>query len=87
MAGEIGINRMHFEIFVGDIHEEWDKRNVLAKAIMNKAGVSDTANKILEALDKRNGDPVKDFQPDQLVDLSEADRKFFRISPGGGGFS
>jgi hypothetical protein len=75
------------EIFVGDIREEWRQNQVLASEIMVKAGVNDVTSFILEALDKRNGKAVAEFKPTDLVDLTLKDRKFFRITPGGGGFS
>jgi hypothetical protein len=75
------------EIFVGDIREEWRQNQVLASEIMIKAGVNDVASFILEALDRRNGKAVAEFKPSDLVDLTLKDRKFFRITPGGGGFS
>ena len=76
-----------YEIFVGDIREEWSQNQVLASEIMNKAGTTDATNFILEALDRKNGTAVFDFKPTDLVDLALKDRKFFRITPGGGGFS
>lgn len=76
-----------FEIFVGDIKEEWKQNQVLASEIMTKAGTTDVTNFILEALDRKNGTAVFDFKPTDPVDLTLKDRKFFRITPGGGGFS
>jgi hypothetical protein len=76
-----------FEIFVSDIREEWNQSQVLASGIMSKAGTTDVTNFILEALDRKNGSAVFDFKPTDLVDLTLKDRKFFRITPGGGGFS
>jgi hypothetical protein len=76
-----------YEIFVGDIREEWRQDHVLASEIMVKAGVNEVASFILEALDRRNGKAVAEFKPTDLVDLALKDRKFFRITPGGGGFS
>lgn len=77
----------NFEIFVGDIKEEWSQSQVLASDIMKKAGTVDVTNFILEALDHRNGKAVAEFKPNEIVDLTLKDRKFFRITPGGGGFS
>ncbi len=79
--------RTHFEVFVNDIPEAWDRKDVLAADMIKKAGISDPKDHLLEALDKRNGDPVSEFRPDQIVDLSQPDRKFFRVTAGGGGFS
>lgn len=76
-----------YEIFVGDIREEWDHDRVLASEIMIKAGTADVANFILEALDRKNGTAIFEFKPTESVDLALKDRKFFRITPGGGGFS
>jgi hypothetical protein len=75
------------EIFVGDIKEEWHQNEVLASEIMTKAGTTDPSNFVLEALDKRNGKAVQEFKPGEVVNLTLKDRKFFRITPGGGGFS
>lgn len=75
------------EIFVGDFREEWRQNQVLASDIMKEAGTTDTTNVVLEALDRRNGKAVAEFKPNELVDLTLKDRKFFRITPGGGGFS
>lgn len=77
----------NFEIFVGDIKEDWSQSQVLASDIMKKAGTVDVTNFILEALDRRNGKAVAEFKPNEIVDLTLKDRKFFRITPGGGGFS
>lgn len=77
----------NFEIFVGDIKEDWSQSQVLASDIMKKAGTVDVTNFILEALDRPNGKAVAEFKPNEIVDLALKDRKFFRITPGGGGFS
>jgi len=82
-----GEGKRKFEIFVGDIKETWHKSLVLAKDIMAEAGVAPPDNLVLEALDKPNGTMVKDFRPDETVNLEEKHRKFFRIAPGGGGYS
>ena len=76
-----------FEIFVGEIKEEWEQEKVLASGILQNAGISDYTNFILEALDRKNGKAVAEFKPSEIVDLSLKDRKFFRATPGGGGFS
>lgn len=76
-----------FEIFVGDIREEYHESQILASEIMKKAGTSDVNNYVLEALDKPNGKAVAEFKPAEVVDLALKDRKFFRITPGGGGYS
>jgi hypothetical protein len=76
-----------FEIFVGDIREEWDQEKVLTSGILDGAGIKDYTNFILEALDHKNGVAVAEFKPTEVVDLSLKDRKFFRATPGGGGFS
>ncbi len=75
------------EIFVGEIREEWRQDKVLASEIMAGAGTTDPTGFILEALERRNGKAVQDFNPGDTVDLTLKDRKFFRITPGGGGFS
>ena len=77
----------HHEIFVGDIKEVWNQDEVLASDIMVRAGVSNTAGFILEALDRPNGKTIQDFNPGDKVNLTLKDRKFYRITPGGGGFS
>ena len=77
----------HHEIFVGEVKEVWDQNEVLASQIMQKAGVTSIDGFILEALDHQNGKAVQDFNPGDKVDLTLKDRKFFRITPGGGGFS
>lgn len=77
----------HHEIFVGDVKETWSQDEVLASEIMQKAGVSNTTGFILEALDRPNGKAVQDFNPGDKVSLTLKDRKFFRVTPGGGGFS
>jgi hypothetical protein len=74
------------EIFVNGVREEWDQNQVLASDIMKTAG-GPVDNAILEALDRPNGKSVQDFNPGDNVDLTVKDRKFFRITPGGGGFS
>jgi hypothetical protein len=76
-----------FVIFVGDVEEKWDGANVAAEQIMRNAGVSDPQNFVLEALDRKGGNPVAEFTSGQSVDLDADHRKFFRITPGGGGRS
>lgn len=76
-----------YEIFVGEIREEWSQDKVIASKIMEDAGTKDFNGFILEALDRKNGRAVQDFKPNEEVDLTLRDRKFFRITPGGGGFS
>lgn len=76
-----------FKIFVGDFEQEWEQSQVLAADIMKKAGTEDVANFVLEALDRKGGKAIAEFKPNEMVDLALKDRKFFRITPGGGGFS
>ena len=76
----------HHEIFVNSVKEEWDQNQVLASDVMKKAG-GPVDNAILEALDRPNGKSVQDFNPGDTVDLTVKDRRFFRITAGGGGFS
>lgn len=86
---ETGKDAKHavFVIFVGDIEEKWDEPTVEAKRIMEKAGVTEPDKFVLEALDHKGGDPVAEFNASDPVDLSAKDRKFFRVTPGGGGRS
>jgi hypothetical protein len=81
------VERRKFEIFVGDVKEEWDQEKVSAGDIMKKAGFSDPQNYVLEALDHKNGNPVAEFQSGDIVNLAEPERRFFRVTPGGGGRS
>lgn len=76
-----------FVIFVGDIEEKWDESAVTAKQIMERAGVTEPDKFVLEALDRKGGDAVAEFNSNDPVDLSAKDRKFFRVTPGGGGRS
>ncbi len=76
-----------FEIFVGDFREEWKQEKVLASEILQRAGYKDYSSFILEALDHKNGKAVAEFKPTETIDLTLKDRKFFRATPGGGGFS
>jgi hypothetical protein len=76
-----------FVIFVGEIEEKWEQSNISAEQIMLKAGVSDPQNFILEALDREGGNPIAEFTSGQSVNLDAEHRKFFRITPGGGGRS
>lgn len=76
-----------FVIFVGDLQEKWDESTVSAKQIMERAGVTEPDKFVLEALDHKGGDPVAEFNSTDSVDLSANDRKFFRVTPGGGGRS
>lgn len=79
--------KRRFEIFVGDIREEWAHDKVPASEILEHAGIKDYSGFILEALDHKNGVAIAEFKPSELVDLALKDRKFFRATPGGGGFS
>ena len=85
-TGEDASHRV-FVIFVGDIQEKWDESTVTAKQIMEKAGVTEPDKFILEALNHEGGDPVAEFNSTDAVDLSVKERKFFRVTPGGGGRS
>jgi hypothetical protein len=80
-------SRELYVIFVGDIEEKWREANVSAEKIMLEAGVSEPEKFILEALDHKGGKPVAEFTSKDLVDLAVKDRKFFRVTPGGGGRS
>ena len=80
-------HKKHFEIFVDDIKEVWEHTEVAAKAIIERAGFTDPEKFVLEALDKRAGKPVAEFQPSEIVNLADKDRTFFRVTPGGGGRS
>lgn len=79
--------KTHFEIFVGNIRETWDDPGVIAKKIIERAGFGEPQKFVLEALDRPGGKPVAEFESDAVVDLAEKDRKFFRVTPGGGGRS
>jgi hypothetical protein len=74
-------------IFVGDIEETWDQNEVLASDIMTKAGVTNQTGLVLEALNRKGGNAVAEFKPTDKVNLDLPERKFFRITAGGGGFS
>ena len=76
-----------YVIFVGDIVEKWHEAIVAAEQIMREAGVSDPSKFVLEALDHKGGKAVAEFQPQESVNLTEKERKFFRVTPGGGGRS
>jgi hypothetical protein len=80
-------DKKHYEIFVGDIRETWNHPQVPAKEIIERAGYSEPQKYVLEALDRPGGKPVAEFEPNATVDLAEGDRKFFRVTPGGGGRS
>lgn len=82
-----GAEHRKFEIFVGDVREDWDDATVSAAEIMKRAGFPDPQNYVLEALNRKKGDPVAEFQSTATVDLADHDRKFFRVTPGGGGRS
>jgi hypothetical protein len=86
---EAGRDAAHavYVIFVGDIEEKWEEAIVSAEKIMRKAGVSEPDKFILEALDHKGGTPVAEFGQQESLDLAAKDRKFFRVTPGGGGRS
>lgn len=75
-----------FEVFVNDTKEVWDTKDAPASDMMTRAGVS-PKDFVLEALDRKGGTAVAEFKAGQTVDLSLPERKFFRTTPGGGGFS
>lgn len=79
--------KRRYEIFVGDVKEVWERAHVVAKEIIERAGFREPEKYVLEALDKRGGRPVAEFEPMATVDLAEKDRTFFRVTPGGGGRS
>ena len=76
-----------YVVFVGDIEEKWHEPIVSAEKIMRAAGVSEPEKFVLEALDHKSGNPVAEFAPQDSVDLKAKERKFFRVTPGGGGRS
>ncbi len=76
-----------YVIFVGDIQEKWNDATITAGQIMKEAGVSEPDQFVLEALDHKGGTPVAEFGSQDSVDLTVKDRKFFRVTPGGGGRS
>lgn len=80
-------SRAVFVIFVGDIQEKWQEATVSGDKIMREAGVSEPDKFVLEALDHKGGNPVAEFASTDSVDLSAEQRKFFRVTPGGGGRS
>ena len=80
-------DKKHYEIFVGEIRETWNQSQVPAKEIIERAGYGEPQKYVLEALDRPGGKPVAEFEPNATVDLAERDRKFFRVTPGGGGRS
>ena len=49
--------------------------------------MTNTAGLVLEALNKKNGNAVAEFKPTDKVNLDLPERRFFRITAGGGGFS
>lgn len=79
-------NGLHV-IFVGDIQEKWNESAAPADQIMRQAGVTEPTQFVLEALDHKGGTPVAEFNSTDSVDLTAKDRKFFRVTPGGGGRS
>jgi len=79
--------RIRFEIFVGDVREVWDDAMVPARDIILRGGYTEPDKFVLEALDHRGGTPVAEFNPGDSVNLEDKDRKFFRVTPGGGGRS
>jgi hypothetical protein len=76
-----------FVIFVGDIQEKWEQSTVPAKSIISEAGFTEPDKFVLEALSDNGGKPVAEFNPSDIVTLGEKERKFFRVTPGGGGRS
>ena len=74
-------------IFVSEIEEKWEQDDAIASEIMKRAGVADPSKFVLEALNHKGGDPVAEFQADDTVNFDDKDRKFFRVTPGGGGRS
>jgi hypothetical protein len=74
-------------IFVGDIQEKWREPVVTAKQIMEEAGITTADQFVLEALTQKGGTPVAEFNAADNVDLTVEHRKFFRVTPGGGGRS
>ena len=82
-----GAEHRQFPIFVGDIKEDWGQSMVSAAEIMKLAGFADPQNYVLEALNGKRGDPIAEFQSTATVNLAEEHRKFFRVTPGGGGRS
>jgi len=77
----------HHVIHVGQMEQTWDQDIVKASAIMKRANFDPPTGFVLEALKHPNGDVVKEYQPDDDVNLTEPDRKFFEVTPGGSGRS
>jgi hypothetical protein len=85
--GHIDGDHEIYVIFVGDIQEKWRESSVTAKQIMEEAGVDGPEQYVLEALSHKGGTPVAEFKASDTVDLTAKERKFFRVTPGGGGRS
>ncbi len=79
--------KVHHVIHVGKMEQTWEEDLVKASAIMIRANFTPPDGFILEALTHPNGDVVKDYQPNDEVDLRDEKSKFFSVTPGGSGRS
>ena len=74
-------------IFVNDVKQDWTEDQVQARRIIERAGKSPPEQYLLEELDHQHGKSIRDYQPNETVNIGRPGVEFFRITPGGGGFS
>ena len=79
--------RRHFVVHIAGETITFDTSPVKASVILAKGGAEPPSDFILEALSGPHGQAVAQFKPDDEVDLTQPDRKFFRAVPNGGGRS
>lgn len=74
-----------FTVHVGQKVLHFRERYVLSRKILEAAGAIPPESFTLEALSGPQGHAVKEFGPDDKIDLDDPERKFFRAVPNGGG--
>jgi hypothetical protein len=74
-----------FTVHVGRVRLEYSESSVLASRILEEANFKPAEEFVLEALRGEHGPAEREYQPGDVVDLTNKDSHHFRAVPRGGG--
>lgn len=72
-------------VFVGKVKLSYEESPIPASRLLADGGATPVEKFILEGLQGESGRAVKEYQPNDMVDLNEQHSKHFRAVPSGGG--